>query len=422
MTISFASWAVYAEDEENLDTLMIDAFMEEYPHITVEIDRTIDPSDWNGSLSSAASGGTIPDVFLLSQVPIGLANDWLLNLNDLTGNDEDFAHVPDLVHEAVTYNETIYALPSAQHFLGYFVNKDIFNQANLDIPEYGYSLEQFGDAVRQTTDLNSGIAGLNHPFSIIDWYPTVEDESVGWFTFNESDGSYRLNSNEFINGINLASNLLTNGYAYEALDEEQQANFNGDNPEEVWMQGGISLKWDGTWGVNHMSESLDFEWDFIGIPGGRTVVVNDYMGLASSTEHPEEAYLFAKWMSFGKEGFLKRIEIAEAENRLINSLPVTTDQEVLDAFYETMDVPGVQKAYEQLDQAIIEPVKTVPGFAESRWNAPTGVSIGDIPNATISELLDASIRGDIKVEDYAAQLNDLANQKYEESKDALELD
>lgn len=143
------------------------------------------------------------------------------------------------------------------------------------------------------------------------------------------------------------------------------------------------------------------------------------MGISKSTEHPEEAYTFAKWMSFGKEGFLKRIDLAVEHEKAINNLPVTQDEEVLDAFFEVQDIPGLRTAYDNLGKGIVEPVKTVPGFVQSRWEAPTGVAVGDNPNVNIAGLIDASIKGELKIEDYAAQINELANQKYKEGKEAI---
>ncbi|MBH0166894.1 extracellular solute-binding protein [Fictibacillus sp. 7GRE50] len=167
-------------------------------------------------------------------------------------------------------------------------------------------------------------------------------------------------------------------------------------------------------------ENLDFDYDFIGIPGGRTVVANDYMGISKNTKHPKEAYLFSKWMSFGKEGYLKRIDIAAEKGKVLNGVPVTTDQDVLDAYFELQDLPGVRSAFDNLDNAIVEPVKAVPGYVQSRWEAPTGVSISEQPNANIHSLLEASIKGEIKLEDYLSQINNLANAKYEEAKKAIE--
>ena len=417
VTISYANWTVGTEEEENLERLMLAAFQEEYPHIKVKIDEAVNTSDWNGTLSAAASAGKMPDVFMISELPLALSNDWLLDLNELTAADEDFANIPEIVRQSATFNDKVVAIPYAQHFLGYFVNKDLFNAANLDYPEMGTSIEEFTTAVKDLTNVNGGVVGLNHPFSIPDWYPAAANEDLGWFTYQ--DGEYALDSKEFINGVNFANEIATNGYAYDTLTDDQKANFNGENAEEVWMAGGIGIKWDGTWTTASLVEKAGFEFDFIGIPGGRTVITNDLLGLSKSTKHAEEAYLFAKWMSFGKEGFMKRMAIADAEGKTVNTLPINSDQEILDEYFSQLDVPGIQKAYEFLDQAILEPVKTVPGFVQSRWEAPTGIKVGDVENANIALMIDSFVLGNLKVEDYADQLNRLANEKSKEAFEAL---
>lgn len=416
VTISFASWALGTEEERNLERIMIEEFQKRYPHITVEIDESI-TGNWNDALSAAASANAMPDVFMIAQIPTGLANDWLLDLTEFTANDEDFAKIPEVVRESATYGDTVYALPKGQNFLGYFVNKDLYNQANLNVPEHGYSIDEFVDSVRQITNVNNGVVGLSNPNSIPDWYPAAVNEDIGWYTF--SDEAYHLDSNEFINGINLANNIVSNNYSYASLTDEQKGNFNGENDGEAWATGGTGLRWDGTWAITNYTETLDFDWDFIGIPGGRTVIVNDYMGISKSTENEEEAYLFSKWMSFGKEGYMRRLEVAIEEDKVVNGLPASSDEEILDAYFEIQDLPGLRVAYENMENGIVEPVKTVPGYVQSRWEAPTGVAVGDVPNANIAELLTASVNGQIKIEDYISQINDLANQKYQEGKDAI---
>lgn len=416
VTLTFASWALGTEEEMNIERLLIKAYEEANPKVKIKIDESI-TGDWNDALSAAASAGAMPDVFNLAQVPTGLANDWLLDITDLTKDDEDFAKIAAAVTESVTYGGKVYAVPSGQHFLGYYVNKDLYNQANLDVPEYGMSVEEFTEAVRSISNVNNGVVGMNNPFAIVDWYPTAVSETAGWYTYTE-DG-YKLDSNEFIGGVNLASNFVTNGYSYENLTDEQKANFSGENGGEVWAQGGLGTVWDGTWAVTNFTDNLEFDWDFIGIPGGRTVVANDFMGISKSTKHAEEAYKFAKFMGFGKEGYMKRMDIAVENEKAVNNLPVINDQEVLDAFFEIQDIPGLRKAFDNLDNAVIEPFKTVPGYVQSRWEAPTGVAVGDNPNANIAGIIDASVRGEIKIEDYIAQINELANQKLQEGKEAI---
>ncbi|MCM3733537.1 extracellular solute-binding protein [Fictibacillus nanhaiensis] len=417
VTITFASWTLGTEKEQNLERLMIKAFEKEHPNIKVKIDESVSTTDWNGTLSAAASAGKMPDVFALPQVPLALSNDWLMDITKMTEKDKDFANIPEAVRQSATYKDKVYAVPYAQHFLGYLVNKDLFNAANLDYPEFGFTVEEFTKAVKEVSNVNKGIAGLNHANSIPDWYPAAENPDMGWYTLQ--DGQYSLDSKEFISGVNLAKELTTNSYAYESLTDEQKANFKGENPEEAWMNGGVALKWDGTWSTAHLVEKASFEWDFIGLPGGRTGVTNDFVGISKTSKHPEEAYLFSKWMSFGKDGLMKRMAISDKEGKPMNTLPVNADQEILDEYFAMSEVPGIKTAYDSLDKAIVEPVKTVPGYVDARWEAPTGVKAGEEANAKVALLMDNIIKGNLKIEDYAKQLDQLADQKSKEANEAL---
>jgi multiple sugar transport system substrate-binding protein len=417
VTLSYANWNLGTEEEQNLERLMIKAFQEEYPHIKIEINETVTTKDWNGTLATAASSGTMPDLFALPQIPLALANDWLLDITELASKDKDFANISQIVQDSAAYNGKTYAVPFGQLFLGYFVNKDLFNAANLDYPEFGTSVEDFVSRVKEVTNLSKGIVGINNPGGIVDWYPAAVNSDMGWYTLK--DGQYALDSKEYMNGVNLSKELSTNGYAYNTLTDEQKANFKGKDGNEVFLQGGLAIKWDGTWAVPNLTEKATFDWDFIGFPGGVTAVAIDYAGISKTTKHPEEAFLFAKWMSFGKAGSMKRMEIAEKEGKLLSTLPINTDQEVLDEYFASLDVPGIRTAYENLDKAIIEPVKMVPGYVDARWQALTGVKAGDKANATTGELVDSFIKGELKVEDYAKQLDQLADQKSAEAQEAL---
>ncbi|MFC0237196.1 ABC transporter substrate-binding protein [Fictibacillus phosphorivorans] len=418
VTISYASWGLGTEKEQNIERLMIKAFEEKYSNIEIKLVESIPNDKWNDGLAAAASANEMPDVFMLSEIPPGVANDWLLDLSKLSADDADLAKVPEAVRKAATYGDILFALPAGQQFLGYYVNKDMFNDANLDAPVSGANINEFVDSVKRITNISKGKVGINNPMAILDWYPAAVSKTLGWYTYTEE--GYHLDSTEFKEGQKIAKDIVTNDYAYESLTEEQKSNFDGSNAGEVWASGNMGVIWDGTWALTAFEENLDFDYDFIGIPGGRTVVANDYMGISKNTKHPKEAYIFSKWMSFGKEGYLKRIDIAAEKGKVLNGVPVTTDQDVLDAYFELQDLPGVRSAFDNLDNAIVEPVKAVPGYVQSRWEAPTGVSISEQTNANIHSLLEASIKGEIKLEDYLSQINNLANAKYEEAKKAIE--
>ncbi|MFC5466566.1 ABC transporter substrate-binding protein [Lederbergia graminis] len=416
VTISYAHWNLGTEEEMNLERLMLEQFQRDYPHIKVELYEI--SGNWNEQLAAAASANNMPDVFAVPDLPLALSNDWVLDVTVMAENDTDFGNVPQVVRQSTEYNKQIVALPFAQHFLGYFVNKDLYNEANLDYPTMDSTVEEFEAAVKDITNVQAGVIGLQNAGSIADWYPAAANPDSGWYTY--TDGKYELNSSEYIAGVKFANEVVTNGYSYDNLTDEQKANFKGEDGNQVWFEGDIGIKWDGSWAVSSLVENSSFEFDFIGIPGGKIVITNDLLGISQTTKHAEEAFIFAKYMSFGKEGFMKRMELAAENGKVVNTLPVNTDQEILDEYFAQAPVPGIQKAYERLDEAILEPVKTVPGYAQSRWHAPTGVKVGEHENATIGQLLDAIIKGELKIEDYATQLNDLANAKYEEAVAALE--
>lgn len=417
VTITYANWSVGTEEEMNLSRLLIKQFQEDHPNIKVEIYEI--SGDWNEQLSAAASSGQMPDVFGLSDLPLALANDWLLDLSDIAGADDEYKALEDIIRQSSEYDGNVVAVPHAQNFLGYFVNKDVFNAANLDYPTADSTVDEFAKAIKDVTNVKDGIVGIGNTGSVTDWYPASVNPNMGWFTFNNQDHTYSLDSDEFIAGVNFAQELATNGYAYDNLTDSQKANFKGEDGTQAWLNGGVGLFWDGTWAMGSLLENATFDFDFIGIPGGITVITNDLLGISKTTKHAEAAYEFAKYMSFGKEGFMKRMEIAEKEGKAVGSLPISSDEEVLDEYFAQLNVPGVRKAYDKLDQAILEPVKTVPGYSQSRWNAPTGVKVGEAENANVAELINSFVTGDLKAEDYVKQLNQLANDKYQEAAEAL---
>lgn len=417
-TLKYANWNLGTEEENNIERQMIQAFMDKYPDIKIEIDESIDPADWPGSLATAAAAGTLPDVFMLQNIPTSLSNEWLLDITDLTKKDDTWNDIPTKVSETTVYGGKVMAVPFAEHFMGYFINKDIFNEENVDAPEFGFTTDEFKKVVEDMTKLNKGLVGLAIEDQIVEWYPASVNDAFGFYTW---DGKkFNLDSQEFKDGIGLAKSFFNNGNVYSALTDEQKANINGENDYEAWQLGHIAMEWDGTWMIAPFHKELDFEWEFVGVPGGRTVIATDYLGIAKSTEHPREAYEFAKWMSFSKEGFEKRLEISEASDILVNTLPLNTDKELLDKFFDHVQVAGLREAYENIDKAIVEGVKIVPGYADARWNGQTGVKIGDKDNSTIGDVIWNSFKGNLKIEDYAEELDKLANKIYEEAKSGIE--
>lgn len=409
VVIRYVNWNLGTEADNNIERQMIQAFEESHPNIKIELDESFDYSAYEDSLLAAAAAGKLPDVIMLSNIPFGLSNEWLMDITELTKNDAEWANLPPALEQATHYGNGIYAIPAGMFFLGYFINQDLFEQANLPELDFAPTWDQFQNAIRTLNNPSEGIIGLAEEVQIPEWYAASVDSKLGWYAWDAAAEQYHLNSAGYIEGINKAREFFQGKYTFDSLSDEQKAQYNAGWYGEVWNQGKIAVRWEGTWATRDFS-NLNFNSRFIGVPGGRFALVGDFMGIAKSSANPEAAYEFAKFMTFGKDGILKRIELNVDGS--YTSLPLTTDASVLDQYFASGAYPGLKEAYESIDQAIIEGVKFVPGYVRSRWQAPTGVKIGDNDNASIGDLIFHSTKGNVRFEDYADQANKLANEEY----------
>ncbi|QVK18400.1 extracellular solute-binding protein [Mycoplasmatota bacterium] len=427
VTIKYANWNLGTEEENNLERRMIAEFNAQDECRQVVIDENIDPGDWAGSLNAAAAAGTLPDVFMLQTVPDAIANEWVLDISSYVKDDAEWDGLASALTDSITYDNETYAIPFAMFIQGYWINNDLFRQHNAYAPEFGFTWDEFDSAISAMTKPLDGVVGLSEEISVVDYYPALKSENLGWYSFDGSQ--YNLNSSVFIEGVTKAKSYFDNGYVLDAQSPETKENY-FDSPGwwgEAWDSGHIAIAWEASWALPHMINDLTFDWDFIGLPDGKVVLIPDFLGVSAASEHPEVAYEFAKWMSFSKEGYLKRIEIANNnEGIVVNTLPLIDDEDVVDAYFETLDVRGLRAVYNDLDaSAIVEGVKVIPGYRDSRWDAPTGIAMGTPgedgykDNATINDILWNSFRGNLNYSDHADAINTIANQKYTDANASL---
>ena len=409
ITLRYLNWNVGTEEENNLERQMIDAFMVEHPHITVIIDDSYvsaEDVNWNENLAILASTGDLPDVFMVSDIGIALNSGWALDITDLALANPEFTALPQNMKDAMAFRDGIYAIPLWQHMQGYFVNLDMFEELNLDAPSYGFTIDELEDASRAITDLSVPRIGANSFAAMIDWFPGYANENLGFFTFDGEN--FHLDSSEMIDAFRLAQEWNSNGFAFYGLASEQREMFNGDWHGEIFWNGEIGLYFDGTWAANAINESGDFDFKFIGIPGGRPIVVLDILSIASTTEHAEAAYLLANWMGSGTAGFTRRMELAEENGFTLAAQPITADNTIIDAFFEAVGVKGIAEAYSNMYRALIDWNKVTPGWVETRHTANTGVSIRHYAdnNAPMGALIWYGLQDGINFADYASRLNE----------------
>jgi len=431
VTITYAAWNLGSVDNLNLERLMLDAFEDRYPWITVEVvERPKVPDttgtsevdqNWNEFLAARATRGMLPDVYFTDSTETIIMNNWARNMADIAYDDPEFMNISADIREAANYGGKLMALPYAVYYFGYYINKDIFDLANSDAPVFDDTFAEFllkiQDVANHNVSNGTGTGGVVGIDRMLEWYPSQLSDDLGWFTY---DGNQvHLDGAEFEATLDLYQDLMTEtGYIVDAMaPEDQLAAFGTSN---TWEASQLAAFWNYTPIIGSMTE-YDFDVDFIGTPGTadthKIPVVLDLMGISSQTDHPEEAYLLAKWMSFGKEGYQKRIEFSTSDDYEdldpLNMTPLQPDKDLLDAFFGIYDTFVELRKVVEYDDYIIEPNKYVPGYIKARWTRPYNVAL--VMDDVFNYVRDGSLNyAEIKV-----QWNQFANEELTNAKAAV---
>ena len=206
--------------------------------------------------------------------------------------------------------------------------------------------------------------------------------------------------------------------SWQGLTDEQKANFISTGPWELFGNQEAGVRWDASWNVPGWMSNT-FNWDFVGIPGGTQALVFDPLVISTTSANVQEAYNFAKWMSFSPEAYALEVEIALAAGSA-PKMPVSADAESIELYKTFVDKPGITAALENLDGSLIESLaKCIPGYAQARWEGKPGIDIGEDLDVNMWYMFNAAIGGRIKYEDYSAQLETFANQLLDDARAAM---
>lgn len=334
INLTYADWG-----DEEFNQAMIDAFMKEYPHIKVKIDPVGGTgAEFTGNLIAQAQGDFLPDVFAIDNVPTVIKEGLTLDVAQYWDADEDAKLVYSGIAETGVYNGKRYAVPSFQFFKGIFINKTIFkdpekgltpvegkyrlDEEGLPLKDWTYSeMVEIAKAITNYTvnDKSTFVSGLGLWYGAADFqqiWPFMDDPNVGYDTWDGTKFNYT--SDAWKDAMRAKVDLMDN-VKYPGVT----SNFPADDTEFLaelgWMiaTGYHAMQIDGTWNFGAVTQALENNqelgfWPYPGGEGGQKVpTILDYQCVSSQTRHPEEAYLLAKWMTYGKQGWLTRLDLLQ---------------------------------------------------------------------------------------------------------------
>ncbi len=413
-TVRYANWNLGTEEENNLQRQMVAAYQEANPDVVIELVDMSGDGGWEEKLTNLAARGELPDVFMANNTPYYIQNGWIADLTEMVAGDADWEAIPEALRSAVTVNDQVMALPSSQFVMGYFINHDLFDAANLDIPTYGISPEDFFAATSALTNVQQNVLGLHEMEPILGWYPSTQDSSLMWFGFDGEHMNY--NSDAFKSAVNMGLEMLP--HTWQGLTEDQRATFASAGPWELFVNQESGAVWEGGWAIPSFDENATFNWDFLGIPGGNQAMVADMLVVSATSANTEAAYDFARWMSFSSEGYAREAELAVASETVPNRMPVSISPESIDVYMSFFgDKPGLRQALENLDNSLVESLaKIIPGYINARWEGKPGIDIGENLDVNIGFIIGNIAGQTYKFEDYSASLETFANNILDEAR------
>ncbi len=348
--------------------------MEENPHIRVELrqDITGAGASFTESLLNAQAAGVLPDVFAIDNVPTGYGNGMLLDISEYWDADPDTELIYPNIAETAVYGDGRYAIPSFQFIKGIYLNLNIFEQYNIDLPDYDWKYDEFVDLaieIRQA-GINDYVYGIDPWFGVLDFeaiWPTQDHEDVGYQTW---DGErFNFNTPMWIEAYEARLDLMQRDVVASFTEEEMAAI--GENVWP-WAAGYIGMRIDGSWNlwmVESMYEDYGIELGFWPYPGGAAgqfpPTILDFAVVSSQTDHPQEAYELAKWMTFGKEGWMTRLDVMEERGDIyLDRFPIADYPEVWEKAEDFVDlVPGLRASVDLFEYSKPDVDKWLPGYA-----------------------------------------------------------
>ena len=399
VTLSYADWG-----NQEFNQRMIDLFMEKYPHITVELRQDITGSGaaFTGNLITAAQAGLLPDVFATDNVPTIINAGLTLDVAEYWDEDADADLVYENIALAGVYNGKRYAVPSFQFLKGILMNLNIFENANLSSVEGKYRIDNDGYPVKDWTfsemiEISKAIKNFdlvnkeNLVVGLDTWYgapdfqqvwPTMQNASTQYDTWDGEEFHY--NSESWIEAMQakVALHQLTDGTTTRFDDVVREAEENPELRTYMIQEGYAAMDIEGSWQFWVLKDAIDnrdFELGFWPYPQGEAGLypptILDFQAVSSQTQHPEEAYLLAKWMTFGQEGWEARLSLLEADRdeaieegltpNFLDRFPVADYPGVWDRVEGLVDgIQGIDAIFDRIQYSKPDLDKWLPGYKD----------------------------------------------------------
>ena len=340
VTITYCNFNASGGNEETLQR-MYEAFHEEYPNITVEIE-TIAMDDYFTQMQTRVAGGTAPDCYELNiENFASYANKGVLA--EIT--DVDLSSLDETALSAFNVDGKQYGLPGNFSNVVLVYNKDLFDQAGIDYPNEDWTQDDVQAAAEAIRALGDDIYGYYQPLTYNEFYKACAQ--FGGSLLNEDKTEFTINSPENVAAAQMMADrvLVTN-----VQPTAEQMGGMGD--WDLFMSGRLGMIPTGIWAFNTFAEGCDFAWDIAVEPGMEQKATHFFSNACvvnEASENKEAAMTWITWLCSSPAAAEIRIEAGW-------DLPAINDEEVLASYLDLTPPDNREAVFESLDYLVVPPV------------------------------------------------------------------
>lgn len=338
--ITYANFNASGGNEETLQK-MYEAFHEEYPNITVNIE-TIGYDDYFTQMQTRVAGGTAPDCYELNiENFAAYANKGVLA--ELTGIDTSGYNATAL--NAFSVNGKQYGVPGNFSNVVLIYNKDLFDQAGISYPTNDWTWDDAMEACEKISALGDDIYGIYQPITFNEFFKVAAQYGGG--VLNADKTAFTINSEENLKAATMMISKVT-----ETNVQPTEAQMGGMGDWDLFESGRLGMIPTGIWAFNTFADACDFNWDICVEPGGTqkaTHFFSNALVVNADSDKKEAAATWINWLASSDTAAQMRIDAGW-------DLPAISNEEVLSGYLKLTPPDNRQAVFDSLNYLTVAPI------------------------------------------------------------------
>lgn len=338
--ITYANFNASGGNEETLQK-MYEAFHEEYPNITVNIE-TIGYDDYFTQMQTRVAGGTAPDCYELNiENFAAYANKGVLE--ELTGIDTSGYNATAL--NAFSVNGKQYGVPGNFSNVVLIYNKDLFDQAGVAYPTDDWTWDDAMEACEKISALGDDIYGIYQPITFNEFFKVAAQYGGG--VLNADKTEFTINSEENLKAATMMISKVT-----DTNVQPTEAQMGGMGDWDLFESGRLGMIPTGIWAFNTFADACDFNWDICVEPGGTqkaTHFFSNALVVNADSDKKEAAATWINWLASSDTSAQMRIDAGW-------DLPAISNEEVLSGYLKLTPPENRQAVFDSLNYLTVAPI------------------------------------------------------------------